>query len=132
MTMRLKGTMKRMSAVLAALAVAFTITGFTLAGTAAAAPSAPADEIGTTAGVECTKGTGSETEGDQVTRYAWAKCSDDFDGQFYRFRLVWSCTGEDWEKTTRWFRADGRTIIGACGPGKRVDSHRVITDYDGS
>jgi hypothetical protein len=34
-----------MSAVLTALAIAFTLTGFTLAGTAAAAASAPANEI---------------------------------------------------------------------------------------
>ena len=127
MTMRLKGSLRRMSAVLAALAVAFTITGLALAGPASAAP---ADEIGATAGVECTKGTGSSTEGSQVIRYAWAKCSDDFGGQFYRFRLLWSCTGEDWERTTSWYRADNRTIIGACPAGKRVDSHRVITDYD--
>ncbi|MFC3493344.1 hypothetical protein [Glycomyces rhizosphaerae] len=130
MTMRLKGSLRRMSAVLAAFAVAFTISGLTLAGTASAAPSAPADEVGVTAGVSCSKGTGSSTEGNEVIRYAWAKCSDDFGGQFYRFRLLWSCSGESWERTTTWYRADGRTIVGACPAGKFVDSTRVITDYD--
>jgi hypothetical protein len=130
MTMRLKGSLQRMSAVLAAMAVAFTVTGFTLAGAASAAPSAPADEIAPMAGVECTKGTGSATDGGRTIYHAWARCTDDFDGQFYRFRLVWSCTGENWERTTGWSRADNRRIYGFCPAGKRVDSHRYITDYD--
>lgn len=130
MTKRITDSLRRMSAVLAALAVAFTITGFTLAGTASAAPSAPVDEIGTMAGVKCSKGTGVSTEGGQPIRYAWARCSDNFGGQFYRFRLVWSCTGENWERTTGWHRANNHRIVGACPAGKRVDGHRVVTDYD--
>lgn len=130
MTIRLMRSLRRTSVVLAALAVAFTITGSALAGAASAAPTTSTNEIGAAAGVSCSKGTGTSTEGGQVIRYAWARCSDNFGGQFYRFRLVWSCTGESWERTTGWHRANNHRIVGACPSGKRVDSVRVITDYD--
>lgn len=130
MTDVFKKGLRRMSATLAALAVAFTITGVALAGAAAAAP-APEDDMSVQA-LTCSKGTGSTQDGGTTFYHAWARCDDDFGGDFYRFRLNWSCTGESWIRHTSWFPADERRITGLCPGGKRVDSHSVATDYIGS
>jgi hypothetical protein len=130
MTDAFKKGLRRMSATLAALAVAFTITGVALAGSAAAAP-APEDDMSVQA-LTCSKGTGSTQDGGTTFYHAWGRCSDDFGGQFYRFRVNWSCTGESWIRHTSWAPADERRITGLCPGGKRVDSHSVETDYIGS
>jgi hypothetical protein len=129
MTNALKGSRRRISAMFAALAIAFTITGLTVAGTASAA--APSDDVSIQAAT-CSSGTSSVNDGGTLIRYAWASCNDNIGGSYWRFRLVWSCTGEGWNRSSGWAPADGRQINGFCAPGKSVDLHRPETDYSGT
>lgn len=118
MTNILKRGSRRVSAVLAALAITASITGLSVLGTASAASAQPVE----VQAAACTTGTGV----DGFQYFAWARCYDSQPAP-YRFRLIWSCTGESYLRYSDWHIADGSTTSGFCGTGKRVDLARVET-----
>lgn len=126
MTNALKRSLRRVSATLAALAVAFTITGLAIAAPASAAPSDAVEDI-SIQGVGCSTGTGTSTDGPRLRHYAVGTCDDNSDGAFYQFKLIWSCTSEGYLRHSTFQPADGRRIYGFCPDGKRIDSKRTAT-----
>ena len=115
MTDVLKGTTRRALAAFAAIAIALTVTGFTVVGTASAAS---ADEVGVMA-PSCSTGRGSDEGG---IRYAWARCLSS-PPERYQFRLKWSCTHDSAVRFGAWSYADGLRNYGYCPLGETVDQN---------
>jgi hypothetical protein len=134
-----KERLKRVGSALAALAIAVTISGFSVLGTASVAgaePAVPADEVGVLS-TACYTGTGWGYPGGNPAagerNYAWARCTYTGTGviHWYEFRVEWSCTGEGYMRRGPWHASDGSTLRGWCGPGKTVDVYRHGSRYIG-
>lgn len=113
----LKGNTRRVAQGLVSTVIASAFVGLAVAGSASAAS---ADAVAPQS-MRCITTTGS-VEGPGGTRhYAAAKCDAPGSEADWRFRLKWSCSGEDFLRTTPWHIADGTTLRGYCPVGQTVD-----------
>ena len=113
---------RKVSAVLAALAITASITGFSVLGAASAASADGAEAQA----AYCTTGMSATGSGESIRYYAWARCYNSQPAP-YRFRLEWSCVGQSSVRQSAWHVADGSRIVGYCPSDIRADMARART-----
>lgn len=111
------GLMRQAARGLAAITIASAFAGLTVAGSAsAAAADAEAPQA-----ITCQTTTGTVEDLGGTRHYAAAKCDDPSPVTDWHFRLKWSCSGENYLRTTPWHVADGTVLRGYCPVGRTVD-----------